>query len=99
MIKSIIFDLDGVLVETKDIHFQALNLAIKKICKIDEAINREKKIAQSGTDGGSRGGSTTVVNNTNVNNQANTATNSMAFPKSAKNKDNNYNPFLRYQGA
>ena len=29
MIKSIIFDLDGVLVETKDIHFQALNLAIK----------------------------------------------------------------------
>lgn len=67
--------------------------------KIDEAINREKKIAQSGTDGGSRGGNTTVVNNTNVNNQANTATNSMAFPKSAKNKDNNYNPFLRYQGA
>ena len=39
MIKSIIFDLDGVLVETKDIHFQALNLSIKKICKIDEAIS------------------------------------------------------------
>ena len=39
MIKAIIFDLDGVLVETKDIHFHALNLAIKKICKIDEAIS------------------------------------------------------------
>ena len=39
MIKSIIFDLDGVLVETKDIHFEALNLSIKKICKIDEAIS------------------------------------------------------------
>jgi len=39
MIKAIIFDLDGVLVETKDIHFQALNLAIKKICKIDEVIS------------------------------------------------------------
>ena len=39
MIKSIIFDLDGVLVETKDIHFHALNLSIKKICKIDEAIS------------------------------------------------------------
>ena len=26
MIKAIIFDLDGVLVETKDIHFLALNL-------------------------------------------------------------------------
>ena len=39
MIKAIIFDLDGVLVETKDIHFQALNLAIKKLCKVDEVIS------------------------------------------------------------
>ena len=30
LIKLIIFDLDGVLVETKDIHFRALNSAIKK---------------------------------------------------------------------
>ena len=31
MIKLVIFDLDGVLVETKDIHFNALNLAIEAI--------------------------------------------------------------------
>ena len=30
MIKIIIFDLDGVLVDTKKIHFEALNLALKK---------------------------------------------------------------------
>ena len=30
MIKVIIFDLDGVLVNTKNIHFQSLNLALKK---------------------------------------------------------------------
>ena len=30
MIKAIIFDLDGVLVDTKNIHFEALNLALKK---------------------------------------------------------------------
>ena len=30
MIKAIIFDLDGVLVDTKRIHFEALNLALKK---------------------------------------------------------------------
>ena len=39
MIKALIFDLDGVLVETKDIHFNALNLAINKVCKIEEAIS------------------------------------------------------------
>ena len=32
--KWIIFDLDGVLVETKDIHFNALNLSIKNILKM-----------------------------------------------------------------
>ena len=31
MIKAIIFDLDGVLVDTKDIHFTALNNAIEKV--------------------------------------------------------------------
>ena len=30
MIKTIIFDLDGVLVETKKIHFDALNIALEK---------------------------------------------------------------------
>ena len=30
MIKAIIFDLDGVLVDTKLIHFEALNSALKK---------------------------------------------------------------------
>ncbi|WP_440672732.1 HAD family hydrolase, partial [Candidatus Pelagibacter sp. HIMB1715] len=30
MIKLIIFDLDGVLVDTKKIHFDALNLALEK---------------------------------------------------------------------
>ena len=39
MIKAIIFDLDGVLVETKDIHFHALNLSIKKILNVNEAIS------------------------------------------------------------
>ena len=31
MIKLIIFDLDGVLVETKDLHYESLNLALSKI--------------------------------------------------------------------
>ena len=31
MIKGLIFDLDGVLVNTKDLHFTALNEALKKI--------------------------------------------------------------------
>ena len=40
MIKAIIFDLDGVLVDTKFIHFEALNLALKKY-KIREKFTRE----------------------------------------------------------
>ena len=31
MIDTIIFDLDGVLISSKDIHFKALNKAIKKV--------------------------------------------------------------------
>ena len=31
MIKAIIFDLDGVLVDTKQIHFKALNAALKNL--------------------------------------------------------------------
>ena len=30
MIKNLIFDLDGVLVDTRDIHYEALNYALKK---------------------------------------------------------------------
>ena len=32
-IKTLIFDLDGVLVDTKNIHFDSLNFALKKIVK------------------------------------------------------------------
>ena len=44
MIKAIIFDLDGVLVETKDIHFNALNLSIKNTLKINNAISYKDHI-------------------------------------------------------
>ena len=30
MIKLIIFDLDGVLVDARELHYEALNLALKK---------------------------------------------------------------------
>ena len=36
MIKAIIFDLDGVLIESKDIHFHALNKALKEVNHIYE---------------------------------------------------------------
>jgi beta-phosphoglucomutase-like phosphatase (HAD superfamily) len=44
MIKSLIFDLDGVLVNTKDLHFLALNEALKKskikhIISYDDHVN------------------------------------------------------------
>ena len=41
MIKLIIFDLDGVLIDSKDFHFEALNLALGKEFEIskDEEIN------------------------------------------------------------
>ena len=44
MIKAIIFDLDGVLVDTKDIHFTALNNAIEKVCKIKKTISYDKHL-------------------------------------------------------
>ena len=42
-IKGIIFDLDGVLVDTKNIHFQALNEALKKISNIEISYNDHLK--------------------------------------------------------
>jgi HAD superfamily hydrolase (TIGR01509 family) len=44
MIKAIIFDLDGVLVDTKKIHFEALNISLKKF-KFDQiSIDEHEKI-------------------------------------------------------
>ena len=43
MIKLIIFDLDGVLVDAKEIHYQALNKALSNIDK-KYVINREEHI-------------------------------------------------------
>ena len=40
MIDTIIFDLDGVLIDSKDVHFKSLNMAIKK-CGINYQINYE----------------------------------------------------------
>ena len=40
MIDTIIFDLDGVLIDSKNVHFKALNMAIKK-CGINYQINYE----------------------------------------------------------
>ena len=42
MIKLIIFDLDGVLVETKEVHKIALNNAIKKIAGKEYIITNEE---------------------------------------------------------
>ena len=44
MIKLIIFDLDGVLVDAKEIHYQALNKALSNIDK-KYVINREEHIS------------------------------------------------------
>ena len=42
-IKLIVFDLDGVLVDTKNIHFNALNSALKK-SKINYQISYEEHL-------------------------------------------------------
>ena len=44
MIKLIIFDLDGVLVDAKEIHYQALNKALSNIDK-KYVIDREEHIS------------------------------------------------------
>jgi beta-phosphoglucomutase-like phosphatase (HAD superfamily) len=45
MIKLIIFDLDGVLVEAKEIHYQTLNDAIEYIVGDDMVINIEEHLS------------------------------------------------------
>ena len=65
---------------------------------IQRQLDKEEQITKSGLDAMRQaGGNTTVVNNTNVNNTANTQTSSMAFPKSAKNNDNAYGATSRYK--
>jgi beta-phosphoglucomutase-like phosphatase (HAD superfamily)/dTDP-glucose pyrophosphorylase len=44
MIKTIIFDLDGVLVDTKKVHYEALNKALKKIENFELTISEHSKI-------------------------------------------------------
>jgi beta-phosphoglucomutase-like phosphatase (HAD superfamily) len=44
MIKGIIFDLDGVLVDTKIIHYNALNLSLQKYEKIEISLEDHSKI-------------------------------------------------------
>ena len=44
MIKTIIFDLDGVLVDTKKIHFNALNLALNEVGSDDISFSDHVKI-------------------------------------------------------
>ena len=43
MIKGLIFDLDGVLVDTKDLHFLALNEALKK-CKVKHVVSYDDHV-------------------------------------------------------
>ena len=44
MIKAVIFDLDGVLVDTKKIHFEALNLSLKKFKFEEISIDEHEKV-------------------------------------------------------
>ena len=65
---------------------------------IQRQLDKEAEITKSGLESMRQaGGNTTVVNNTNVSNTANTQTSSMAFPKSAKNNDDNYAATARYK--
>ena len=65
---------------------------------IQKQLDKEAEITKSGLETMRQaGGNTTVVNNTNVNNTANTQTSSMTFPKSAKNNDDNYAATARYK--
>ena len=70
-------------------YFDSLSVADK--------VKRVKELEESGQLTSPQG-VTTVVNNTNVNNQANTQTSSMLFPKQAKNNDDVYGQQQRYAG-
>ena len=41
MIKLIIFDLDGVLVDAKQIHFQTLNQSLREVCNTEKYVISE----------------------------------------------------------
>ena len=56
---------------------------------VDEKLKRVKTLEDAGKETTGQG-VTTIVNNTNVSNQANTQTSSLALPKSFKNDDNLY---------
>jgi HAD superfamily hydrolase (TIGR01509 family) len=45
MIKLVIFDLDGVLVEARELHYEALNRAIGVVAGADYEINREEHLS------------------------------------------------------
>jgi len=45
MIKLIIFDLDGVLVEAKEIHYKTLNIAIEKIAGQEYTITEQEHLS------------------------------------------------------
>ncbi|NVM36698.1 MAG: HAD-IA family hydrolase [Candidatus Lokiarchaeota archaeon] len=46
MITHVIFDLDGVLVDAREIHFEALNLALEKICGEQYKISKKDHLSK-----------------------------------------------------
>jgi len=65
---------------------------------IQRQLDKEEQITKSGLDAMRQaGGNTTVVNNTNVSNTANTSPSSIVLPKSAKNNDDQYAATARYK--
>ena len=44
MIKLIVFDLDGVLVDAREIHYEALNMALREVGK-EYVISREEHLS------------------------------------------------------
>ena len=65
---------------------------------IQRQLDKEAEITKSGLESMRQaGGNTTVVNNTNVSNTANTSPSSIVLPKSAKNNDNQYGAKQRYR--
>ena len=65
---------------------------------IQRQLDKEAEITKSGLESMRQaGGNTTVVNNTNVSNTANTSPSSIVLPKSAKNNDDQYAATARYK--